>query len=92
MWRRSWWVRPVSGFSLTRVASGSRRDHLPLGPRFAAALEIDALARLVLPVDGDRQVDEPLVALELAPDPRDVGLFGRPLLELHGDLARAPAC
>ena len=43
MWTRSWWLRPVSGRSSSRVAAGSRREHPPVGLRRLAARVADHL-------------------------------------------------
>src|SRR5882724_2063274 len=51
--------------------AGLAGEHLPLGPGGAPALVVDALARLVLPVGGERQVDDAAVAYDITPDAGD---------------------
>jgi len=60
-----------------------RRHDVP-----AAALMVDALTRLVLPVGRQRQVDDTGVPCHLAPHPGHVGLFRSPLLELLAHMAQ----
>ena len=57
--------------------AGLAGEHLPARLRRPAALEIDALARLVLPVGRERQIDEPAVARDIAPDAGDVVFLDR---------------
>src|SRR4051794_16842639 len=56
-------------------------QYLPLRLGGAAALEIDPLARLVLPGGRKRQVDEAAVALDLAPDTSDIVFVDLAVLE-----------
>jgi hypothetical protein len=63
-------------------------DHLPLRSARAAALVIDALARLVLPVGCERQVDEAAVALDIAPDAGDVVFLDFAVFELAAESAQ----
>src|SRR5690606_6075239 len=66
------------------------RYDLPAGLGRAPALEIDPLARLALPVGGERQIDQPFGALHRSPDARDVALADKALLELDAEPAMHP--
>ena len=57
-------------------------QHGPFGLRGAAVFMVEALARLVLPIGGEGQVDEAGILLHDPGNARDIGLGGLAVLEL----------